>query len=357
MVVASFLTKDLGIDWRWGESYFAEHLNDFELSSNNGGWQWASSSGCDAQPYFRIFNPITQSEKFDPEGKFIKRYLPQLEKLSKKSIHAPWKAGHIELEAAGIAIGRDYPLPVVDHDEDIAVIWSVLWWGRMLANKKIYEKCQAENKPVIIIEVGNLSRGETWRLCFNNINGLGEFGNTDDIDANRHEKLGIFLEPEQKKRRGEILIACQHEQSLQWEGQPTMRQWAEGMVAKVRQLTDRRIIVRPHPRSLFPLKIPGIIFETPNRVPNTYDGFDIFYNYHCVINHNSGPAVQAAIAGIPVICDSSSLASPVSGNFENLEKISLPDRTEWFAKLCHTEWTVDEISQGIPLSRLLKNKL
>jgi len=117
MVVASFLTKDLGIDWRWGEAYFAEHLNDFELSSNNGGWQWAASSGCDAQPYFRIFNPITQSEKFDSEGKFIKRYLPQLEKLSKKSIHAPWQAGHIELEAAGIVIGRDYPLPVVDHDE------------------------------------------------------------------------------------------------------------------------------------------------------------------------------------------------------------------------------------------------
>jgi deoxyribodipyrimidine photo-lyase len=117
MVVASFLTKDLGIDWRWGEAYFAEHLNDFELSSNNGGWQWASSSGCDAQPYFRIFNPITQSEKFDSEGKFIKRYLPQLEKLSKKSVHAPWKAGHIELEAAGITLGRDYPLPVMDHDE------------------------------------------------------------------------------------------------------------------------------------------------------------------------------------------------------------------------------------------------
>ena len=117
MVVASFLTKDLGIDWRWGEAYFAQHLNDFELSSNNGGWQWASSSGCDAQPYFRIFNPITQSEKFDSEGKFIKRYLPQLEKLSKKSIHAPWLAGHIELEAAGILLGRDYPLPVVNHDE------------------------------------------------------------------------------------------------------------------------------------------------------------------------------------------------------------------------------------------------
>ena len=117
MIVASFLCKHLLIDWRWGEAYFAEHLNDFELSSNNGGWQWASSSGCDAQPYFRIFNPITQSEKFDSEGKFIRRYLPQLEKLSKKSIHAPWQAGHIELETAGVVLGRDYPYPIVDHDE------------------------------------------------------------------------------------------------------------------------------------------------------------------------------------------------------------------------------------------------
>jgi deoxyribodipyrimidine photo-lyase len=117
MVVASFLCKDLGIDWRWGEQYFADHLNDFELSSNNGGWQWASSSGCDAQPYFRIFNPITQSERFDSEGKFIRRYIPVLEKLSNKSIHAPWLAGQIELEAAGVILGKNYPLPVVDHDE------------------------------------------------------------------------------------------------------------------------------------------------------------------------------------------------------------------------------------------------
>lgn len=117
MVVASFLCKDLGIDWRWGEQYFAEHLNDFEFASNNGGWQWASSSGCDAQPYFRIFNPITQSERFDGDGKFIRRYIPALEKLSSKSIHAPWLAGQLELEAAGIVLGKDYPRPIVDHDE------------------------------------------------------------------------------------------------------------------------------------------------------------------------------------------------------------------------------------------------
>ncbi len=117
MVVASFLTKDLGLDWRWGERYFAEKLNDFDLAANNGGWQWAASSGCDAQPWFRIFNPTTQSEKFDPQGRFIRRYLPQLSALPDKTVHAPWTARPIDLQAAGISLGRDYPLPIVNHDE------------------------------------------------------------------------------------------------------------------------------------------------------------------------------------------------------------------------------------------------
>jgi deoxyribodipyrimidine photo-lyase len=117
MVTASFLVKDLGIDWRWGEQYFALKLNDFDLSANNGGWQWASSSGCDAQPWFRIFNPVTQSEKFDPQGKFIKRYLPQLAGLSDKDIHAPWLAAPMARMAAGVELGKNYPAPVVMHDE------------------------------------------------------------------------------------------------------------------------------------------------------------------------------------------------------------------------------------------------
>jgi deoxyribodipyrimidine photo-lyase len=115
MVAGSFLVKHLGVDWRWGERYFAQTLNDFDLSANNGGWQWVSSSGCDAQPYFRIFNPIAQSEKFDSEGKFIRRYLPQLAALGNKSIHAPWQAKPLELAAAGIVLGVDYPEPIVDH--------------------------------------------------------------------------------------------------------------------------------------------------------------------------------------------------------------------------------------------------
>jgi deoxyribodipyrimidine photo-lyase len=115
MVVASFLTKDLGLDWRSGERYFARRLIDFDLAANNGGWQWAASSGCDAQPYFRIFNPVAQSEKFDPEGRFIRRYLPQLAKFSATEIHAPWRVPSLRQKDAGCVIGVDYAAPVVDH--------------------------------------------------------------------------------------------------------------------------------------------------------------------------------------------------------------------------------------------------
>jgi len=115
MVVASFLSKDLGIDWRLGERYFAEKLNDFDLAANNGGWQWAASTGCDAQPWFRIFNPVTQSEKFDPQGKFIRRYVGELAGVPDKYIHAPWTMSRAEQDSLGVVIGRDYPAPIVDH--------------------------------------------------------------------------------------------------------------------------------------------------------------------------------------------------------------------------------------------------
>ena len=117
MVTASFLTKDLGIDWRRGEAWFARQLIDFDLGANNGGWQWAASTGCDAQPYFRIFNPVSQSEKFDASGRFIRRYVPQLAGLPDSRIHAPWEAPPIDLATAGVRLGDNYPLPIVRHDE------------------------------------------------------------------------------------------------------------------------------------------------------------------------------------------------------------------------------------------------
>jgi deoxyribodipyrimidine photo-lyase len=90
---------------------------DFDFSANNGGWQWAASTGCDAQPYFRIFNPITQSEKFDPRGKFIRKYVPELSVLDDKNIHAPWKTPSLQLKTLGLKIGQDYPYPIVNHPD------------------------------------------------------------------------------------------------------------------------------------------------------------------------------------------------------------------------------------------------
>lgn len=115
MVAASFLIKDLLVDWRWGERHFARLLLDFELASNSGGWQWAASVGCDAQPWFRIFNPVSQSQRFDPDGDYIRRFCPELAGLSAQAIHAPWLASPQELGKAGIVLGRDYPLPIIDH--------------------------------------------------------------------------------------------------------------------------------------------------------------------------------------------------------------------------------------------------
>ena len=115
MITASFLVKDLLIDWRWGERYFAQKLIDFDLSANNGGWQWAASTGCDAQPWFRIFNPMTQSERFDGSGKFIRKYVPELTACNDKEIHAPWLIPPLRQQAISLGLGRIYPAPIVDH--------------------------------------------------------------------------------------------------------------------------------------------------------------------------------------------------------------------------------------------------
>lgn len=253
------------------------------------------------------------------------------------------------LEKSIIDLGHE---SVLDN-EDIPVIWSVLFQGRMLSNEKIYNDAISQNKPVLIIEVGNLIRNKTWRLSINNINGTGEFANETDLDKNRPEKLGLCLKPYQQRRRGEILIAAQHERSLQWKGMPTMKSWTEEIITRIKRITNRRIIIRPHPRNPFTVKIPNTILERPKKLQNTYDDFDIFYNYHCVINHSSGPAVQALINGIPIISDASSLAGTLSNKLENIENLQYFPREEWFLRLCHTEWTVDEIKQGTPLKRLL----
>lgn len=242
---------------------------------------------------------------------------------------------------------------IVDTGEDIPVIWSVLWNGKMANNLPIYNKCIKEGKPIIIIEVGNLKRGITWRVSFQHVNSRGIFANDLNLDHDRPNKLGVGLRPFKNSRKDEILIACQHPKSLQWEGQPAVGQWVRETIRQVRQFSKRRIVIRPHPRALLTEKFVDAFIELPKRVINTYDDFDINYNYHCVINFNAGPAVQSIIQGTPAICDSTSLAFPVSEKWENLENPHVPDREEWFLKLCHTEWTVEEMAKGIPQQRLI----
>lgn len=243
---------------------------------------------------------------------------------------------------------------IVDSNEDIPVIWSVLWHGRMAKNKFIYENCKKQHRPVLIVEVGNLLRNRTWRICFDHINNSGIFADQGVLDPFRAEKLGVRLEAIKSHRKAEILIATQMPQSLQWHGMPNMEAWIQSMISQTRKYSDRKIIVRPHPRARFHLQDSTVNIQIPKKTAASYDDFDIDYNYHCVINHNSGPAVQAAINGVPVVCDETSLAYEISGQLCQIENIHLPDRTRWFSRLCHTEWTVEEIKAGIPFQRLFE---
>ncbi len=120
-IVTSFLTKDLHIDWKWGEGYFAQNLVDYDPSVNNGNWQWNASTGCDAQPYFRIFNPWVQQKKFDKECAYIKQWVPELRELPPRLIHT-WYTNKNEL--------NEYPLPMLDHKEQAEKA------------KKLYRRCQ-----------------------------------------------------------------------------------------------------------------------------------------------------------------------------------------------------------------------
>jgi deoxyribodipyrimidine photo-lyase len=115
MITASFLVKHLLIDWRWGERWFMQHLIDGDPAANNGGWQWSAGTGTDAAPYFRVFNPVLQGRKFDPDGAYIRRWVPELADLPASAIHAPWEMAPEAAGRFGLRLGRDYPAPIVEH--------------------------------------------------------------------------------------------------------------------------------------------------------------------------------------------------------------------------------------------------
>jgi hypothetical protein len=233
---------------------------------------------------------------------------------------------------------------------DAAVIWSVLWSGRMAANHDVYAHYRGLGLPVIIVEVGALYRGNTWKISVNNVTAEGYYGHQTRLDWDRPRKLGISLAT-QTLTRPEIVITLQHIKSLQVAAIADMTQWVHDTVSILKHHTDRPLVIRPHPRCSIPLP-PGVAIEQPRRVANTYDSYDMHYNCHAVVNHNSGPGVQAAIAGVRPIVDATSLAAPVSIQYADIEKPYTVNRDLWLTQICHTEYTIPEIKAGLWLTRL-----
>ena len=238
-------------------------------------------------------------------------------------------------------------------DSDAAVIWSVLWHGKMKTNKQVYDHYRSQGKPVIIIEIGALYRGTTWKIAVNNITADGYYGHTENLDWIRPTKLGIS-QAVTAFHRPEILIAAQHQHSLQVADLPSIEAWIYKQIVRIRQFSDRPIIVRPHPRSMLNARLlpSDVVFEEPNPLANTYDSFDMHFDCHAVVNYNSGPGIQAAISGTRPIVDMSSLAYPVSVSYAELEQPYLIDRDQWLVEICHTEYTLNEIQQGLWLKRI-----
>jgi hypothetical protein len=223
-------------------------------------------------------------------------------------------------------------------DADIAVIWSVLWSGRMARNREIYELYRSTGRPVVCIEVGALRRGTTWKIALNHVNALGYYGHQSNLDPDRPEKLGIAL-LNNTLSHNQILVAGQHNQSLQLQG-VDQEAW---LMEQINKTADgKRVVIRPHPRcaldrSRFPR---DVVWQLPKKIVDTYDSFDIGWNFDAVINYNSGPGIQAVIAGVPAVVDQTSLAHNVT------------DRRQWLIEICHTEYTVEEIESGSWIKRI-----
>ena len=242
------------------------------------------------------------------------------------------------------------------YDCDAAIIWSVLWSGRMAANQAVWSHYRAQGRPVIVADVGALYRGETWKIALNSVTATGYYGHTENLDWDRPRRLGISLAIN-LSRNPRIVIAAQHARSLQVVGLVSMEGWIVQQVEQLRTVTDRPIVVRPHPRS--PLNQaglvhlpPDVVIEQPQKIANTYDSYNLAFDCHAIVNHNSGPGIQAALAGTRPIVDSSSLAHPVGIKIENIEQPYKTDRDQWLVEICHSEYTLSEIAQGLWIKRL-----
>ena len=255
-----------------------------------------------------------------------------------------------------------HSLVVAGHDVlyntsgcDVDVIWSVLWSGRMASNENIWKQAVQQSKPIIVLEVGGISRGTTWKVGLNGINRDAYFG-PSSTDSNRANSLNIKLKD--WNYNGEYILLCgQHDKSLQWAGMPPMSRWVHDTITFIRAQTKRPIIFRPHPRcrlEAIEKDFKDVIRQEPRQLLGSYDDFDMkFDNIWDTISWSSNPGIHSIINGVPAFTGPSSLAFDVAEqNFRNIENPLYTDRTKWLNDYAWTEFTLEEISQGIPLKRL-----
>lgn len=244
-----------------------------------------------------------------------------------------------------------------DPNGDVDVIWSVLFHGRMAPNKTLWDRAMAQSKPVVVLEVGGIRRGTTWKVGVNGINRSAYFGDMGCNDS-RANALGLKLKPWQSSGKY-ILICGQHEQSEQWRNQIPMSQWVIDTITEIQKYSDRPIIFRPHPRCPLPHiehEFKNVIRQDPRHLTGTYDDFDMrFDNIWATVSYSSNPGIHSILNGVPAFVGPSSLAYDAANDIADLHRIEnplRPDRQQWLNDYAWTEYTVQEIAQGIPLKRL-----
>jgi len=257
-----------------------------------------------------------------------------------------------------LALGHDV---VTNSNDGIDVIWSVLFNGRMGPNRTIWERCQKENRACIVLEVGGIRRGSTWKVALNGINRDAYFGPVNN-NSDRADNLGLLLKP-WREQGNHILICGQHERSLQWQDMPRMSTWVMQTIDKIQQHTDRPIVFRPHPRCRLEAiehQYKNVSRQEPKHINGTYDDFDMgFNNAWATISWSSNPGIHSILEGVPAFVSPHSLAYDAANDIDFLHDIEnplTPDRQQWLNDYAWTEFTVEEISQGLPLN-LLTSKL
>lgn len=248
-------------------------------------------------------------------------------------------------------------------DADAALIWSVLWYGKMSANKHVWDHYRVQNKPVIVIEVGGLKRNQTWKLGINGINRDADFALEEYMPDDRRQKFSIVLQD--WKHNGDYVLVCgQHGHSEQWRNMPDMGTYYKQTVEQIREITDKPIVLRSHPRYRENLhfscdmqwfKDQGCEWNIPKHIQQTYDSFDLEHMLkHTLftVSHSSNAGIVSVIHGVPAVVSESSLAHEVGTKLDTW--LSKPERHVWLNRLCYTEWYADEIHTQW---RRLRNKL